>query len=152
MAANWSYEEACEQAYKLRKQGLSYPKIAEHFQKSGYKSPKTKDYVGHLTARHMAEVFKKELEEEQREELKDEKLIEKKLLVTSPVQDTLYAVEQLLSMEGIPDKVKINLVNNYIKESRANREPKGPASKGQNTKRRGRPPSKRGGNSGHQNI
>ncbi len=53
MAKALSYQEAADQATILRKQGLPFPKIAEHLAKIGYVSPKTKTAVGEQSVRNM---------------------------------------------------------------------------------------------------
>ncbi len=48
-----TFDEASIQAATLRKQGMSYPKIAEHLDKLGYISPKTRGRVGEQSVRNM---------------------------------------------------------------------------------------------------
>ena len=52
-----STDEAARQAATLRKQGIAFPKIAEHLAKLGYVSPKTKTPVKEQAVRNMVGRF-----------------------------------------------------------------------------------------------
>lgn len=112
-AGDLSYEQACEMAYKMREQGVTFPKIADHFKAIGYKSAKTKEAVGSLSARHMAAVHEKLI----KQELKEEKEEDAKIYVVSPVGDVLSAVEKILDFSGVSDKMKISMAKSLIRES-----------------------------------
>lgn len=48
-----SYEEARQQAAQLRRTGSTYPEIAEHLAKIGYRSPKTRQPLKEMAVRLM---------------------------------------------------------------------------------------------------
>ncbi len=100
-----TYEQAREQAKQLKKQGMTYPKIAAHFEAIGYKSPKTKDYVGALAIRHMVtkeeKAAKKEIEQEGKE-------IQ---LVSAGFRET---VRKLSEIPGIDENTFLNLMKALV--------------------------------------
>jgi hypothetical protein len=87
--SNMTYEQAVEMATKMHQQGISYPKIEDHFKKIGYRSSRTKKPVGALAIRHMVKST----------ELKDKKqdLAEEKVMhvVSGGFRDTVRKLSDL---------------------------------------------------------
>ncbi len=92
-ARTLSYNEAQAQAATLRKQGLTFPKIAEHLATIGYVSPKTKSAVGEQAVRHML--------------LKDEPKVEvaaqEPIKVRGPKQEVIDALRKIPSLSLSPE-------------------------------------------------
>jgi hypothetical protein len=104
-ASTMSYEQARDQAIQLKKQGMTYPKIEEHFKAIGYKSPKTKDYVGALAIRHMVT---KEEKKAKKEVIQEEKEIQ---LVSAGFRET---VRKLAEVPGIDENTFLSLMKALI--------------------------------------
>lgn len=117
-----TYDQATEQAVKLHNQGMTYPKIEEHFRAIGYTSPRTKKAVGSLAIRHMVTQY----EAREKAELKQEEAeVSRPLEMVSPVRDILAAVEKVLDIDGISASIKLKMVKNLL----ANDEDLNPSSK-----------------------
>jgi hypothetical protein len=104
-----SYQQATEQAIQLKKQGMTYPKIEEHFKAMGYKSPKTKEPVGHLAIRHMVTKAEKDRKQQAKKESKEE---EKEIqLVSAGFRET---VRKLAEVPGIDENTFLNLMKALV--------------------------------------
>ncbi len=105
MSSTMTYEQAREQAIKMHQQGMTYPKIEQHFRQIGYKSPRTKDFVGALAIRHMVtkadQQVKKEVKEEERE----------MHVSTAGFRDT---VRKLAEVPGIDENTFLHLMKALI--------------------------------------
>lgn len=108
-ARTLSYSEAQAQAATLRKQGLTYPKIAEHLASIGYISPKTKAAVGEQAVRHM--LVKEEIEPSKT--TKNEVTVTaaaETIKVRGPKQEVIDALRKIPSL-GLTPELSQKLVN-----------------------------------------
>lgn len=58
-ATRVTYPDALKQAVQLRRQGATYPEIAEHLAKIGYRSPKTRAPLKEMAVRLMVTDYEK---------------------------------------------------------------------------------------------
>lgn len=101
-----TYEQATQQALQLRKQGLTYPKIAEHLKAAGYRSPYSRGEIGHLAVRQM--VIKAEKSAEKVEETKVSE-------VRAPKVEIFDAMKELLAVKSLSPEVKLRLIQHMLK-------------------------------------
>lgn len=103
-----TYEQAQQQAIQLKKQGMTYPKIEEHFRNIGYKSAKTKDFVGALAIRHMVTSVESKAKKESRQARREDEQEEKMMAVTGAgFRET---VRKLAEVPGIDEGTFLNLI------------------------------------------
>ena len=106
--SSMTYEQARDQAIKLHKQGMTYPKIEEHLRNAGYKSARTKDFVKALAIRHMVTQVDVKRKKEELEDAREEKELK---LAGAGFKET---VKRLSDVPGIDEDTFVNLVEALI--------------------------------------
>lgn len=106
-----STQQATDQAAKLKKQGLTYQKIADHLKAAGYISPRTGQPVKQMAVRYMVTNAELKEKKEIREELEDEKIF-----VVSNERSFKENIQILLKVKDFSSEMKLRLIEALTKE------------------------------------
>lgn len=118
-----TYEEACEQAKQLHKQGQDYHAIAKHFAETGYKSDRSGNPPKWNAVRYM--IFKDQVKDKKRE--KDDARLAKReskkadhndeIKLVNPNQETLDALKAVAEMPKINEVTRSKIMRAILKQA-----------------------------------
>ncbi len=109
-----SYDQACEQAVQLRRQGLTYPKIQEHLQRVGYVSPFSHGPVGHLAVRTMIQKRAGDVKKGDKPTLV-QPMVDTPHEVSAPKAELLEAIKTIADMPNVGVDMRLKLVKHLLK-------------------------------------
>lgn len=104
-----TYQQAVDQATKLRTQGLTYKQIEDHLKAAGYVSARTKQPIKEMAIRYMVTKEEAEIKKAAKDEIQDEKPIHV-TVGSQSVEDFKKELRVLLSLEGISKDTKDKLL------------------------------------------